>query len=264
MRKIIIGSTALRHHYPEFPREPKDLDYVVEDQKQFGKTKGVEYLENPVLIKYESSDYISPDILLTLKMSHMFWDINWNKHLFDIQFLLNKGHKYDLKLLEEFIGYWNTVHKNVRRSDLSLDKEQFFTNAVNQDTFEHDYLHTLLNPVPMYTRLLKEGCEVELDEKKWDSLSFEEKCEVVREESYVMAWERYKATDYRIAFKKQLKDNIIKHFPKFIALFAIGNYPKLERPEYNYINFINNKLKENGHQENQFSTKEFEQSELHI
>ena len=31
---MIIGSTAIKHFYPDFPREPKDLDFVIfEDEK---------------------------------------------------------------------------------------------------------------------------------------------------------------------------------------------------------------------------------------
>jgi hypothetical protein len=57
-----------------------------------------------------------------------------------------------------------------------------------------------------------------------------------------MAWERYKKTHWAIAYNKQLKDNIQKHFPKYIALFAIKNYVKLEKPRNNYRNIINQKL----------------------
>lgn len=172
----------------------------------------------------------------------MFWDINWEKHMFDIQFLFKKGHKIKEGILEEFIGYWTETKPKIRRANLELNKEEFFNNAVNKDVVEHDILHTLINPVPMYTRLLKEGCEVELDKNKWDKLSPEDKLEVIREETYVMAYERYKEINFREGFRIQLKDNIIKHFPKYIAIFAIKNYVELERPKYNYINTIKDGL----------------------
>lgn len=31
MEKLIIGSTAIKHYYPYFPREPKDIDVAVFD-----------------------------------------------------------------------------------------------------------------------------------------------------------------------------------------------------------------------------------------
>ena len=92
-RTLIIGSTAMRHHFPDFNRSPKDLDIAVEDSSSFTSTKGVEYLGNPILFKYvpEGQEYIDPNMLLSLKMSHLFFDINWAKHMWDVQFLLNKG-----------------------------------------------------------------------------------------------------------------------------------------------------------------------------
>src|SRR5690606_949841 len=148
MNKIIIGSTALKRWYPDFPREPSDLDIVVSSKEGLKNSKGVEYHLNPVLMKYPLDEYASPDMLLTLKLSHMFWDINWEKHLFDIQWLVDKGHKHDESILEEFLQYWKNTKEKVKRSDLSLSKEEFFTNAVNKDVVEHDTLHTLINPIP--------------------------------------------------------------------------------------------------------------------
>jgi len=243
MKELIIGSTAIKHFYPDFSREPKDIDIVVlNKQKREGER---EYLENPIILKYQDSGYLKPELMLSLKISHLFWDINWEKHLYDVQFLLNKGNRYDLKLIIELRSFWESFLPKIRRSRLEMNKEQFFTNGVNEDTEQHDYLHTLLNPTPMYTRLLKENCEVELDQNKWYNLSFENRCDVVFEETAVMAFERYKNIDYRSGYKKQLKDNIIKHFPFYIALFAIENYKNLEKPMYNFKTKIENELQIN-------------------
>lgn len=238
---IVIGSTALKHHFPEdYPREPNDIDVVVKNASKSRKMRGTEFLENSVLLKHERGDYISPDMLLTLKMSHLFWDINWEKHMFDVQFLLSKGCKYDLDVLREFREYWEVTLPKVRRSNLEQSKDEFFSNKVNKDTEEHDKLHKILAEVPAYTKILKDGAEVELDENKWIQLSFKEKCDVVREEAYVMAAERYKNLHYIPAYRKQLKDCIQKHYPEYIALFAIENFRDLEKPEYNYKQIIEN------------------------
>lgn len=245
-KKLIIGSTALKFWYPnDYPREPKDLDIVVENLENYENKPGVEYFENPVILKYQDSGYIEPVLLLTLKMSHMFWDFRWKKHMYDIQYLLDKGMQYDETILNELIEYWEETKPKVKRSDLEMSAEDFFTNAINEDEGEHDFLHTLINPVPMYTRLLKDGAEVELDENKWNKLSFEEKCDVVFEETAVMGYERYKEKYYKEAFEIQLNDNIIKHFPKYIAIFAILNYKKVVTPKFNFINTIRDGLQKN-------------------
>lgn len=243
MKKLVIGSTAIQHYYPDFPRKPKDIDIaVLKAQTRKGK---VEYLENPIILEYQEQGYLKPNLMLSLKISHLFWDINWEKHLYDVQFLLSKGCQYDLDLIIELGSFWDSFLPKIRRSRLETNKEDFFTNSVNVDTEQHDYLHTLLNPVPMYTRLLKEDCEVELDENKWYNLSTEEKYDVVFEETAVMAFERYKTIDYRVAYKRQLKDNIIKHFPFYIAIFSIENYKNLEKPKYNFKTKIENELQIN-------------------
>lgn len=76
---LIIGSTAIKHYFPDFKRSPKDLDYVVESKKGLKNSPGIEYLENPIILKYQQDGYLRPDLMLSLKISHMFWDINWEK-----------------------------------------------------------------------------------------------------------------------------------------------------------------------------------------
>lgn len=242
---LIIGSTAIKHYYPHFKRSPKDLDYVVEDRKKYKREEGVEYLENPIILKHQKDGYLSPSLLTSLKVSHLLWDINWEKHLFDLQFLLSEGNTWDLDLVRELRVYWESALPKVRRSKLEMTKEDFFTNGVNKDTNEHDYLHTLLVEIPAYTKILKDGCEVELDEDKWDALSFEEKSDVVFEESAVMDFERRPKLNFREGYRIQLKENIQKHFPEYISLWAIKNYIKLERPKFNYKIKIENELQKN-------------------
>ena len=242
---LIIGSSAIKKYFSDFNRKPKDLDYVVEDSTKFKNGNGIEYLSNPVILKYQKDGYLSPDLMLSLKISHLFHDINWFKHIYDVQFLISKNVKYNKDLVNELIPFWNETHRKIRKSNLMLSKEDFFDNAVNEDTEQHDYLHTLINPIPMYTLLLKDDAEVELDENKWYNLSYEDKTKVVYEETAVMAWERYTDNHWREAYKLQLKDNIIKHFPSYIAMFAIENYRTLETPKVNYRELINNKLKVN-------------------
>ena len=157
---------------------------------------------------------------------------------------MERGHKHNEKMLQEFIKYWEQTKEPIKRSDLEMSKEEFFTNAVNKDVVEHDILHTFLNPVPMYTRLLAEDKEVELDMSKWQNMSHEDKLEVVREETMVMAFERYKDLYYKKGFSRQLKNCIMRHFPKEISIFALLNYKELEVPKYNFIKTIEDGLRE--------------------
>lgn len=66
MKMIIIGSTAIKHWFPDFPREPKDVDYATNGDKVVS-TREIEYLPNPVILKYtRGGRYLEPDLLLNV------------------------------------------------------------------------------------------------------------------------------------------------------------------------------------------------------
>lgn len=229
MNKTLIGSRALKHWYPDLNREPKDIDYAVSLDKVPSETllcgNKVENLYNPVFDKFEDNNIATPEQLLALKVSHLFWDTNWDKHMYDVQFLLDKGISFNLELYKEFREFFEGYLPKVRRSELEQTKEDFFTNSVNNDVDEHDKLHLLLAEVPAYTKILKDGQEVEVDFDKFEFLTFEEKMDVVIEENLVMNFERYSGKiPWYSAYHIQLKQNIMKHYPEPIALFAVFNY----------------------------------------
>ena len=244
-KKILIGSRAIRHWFTDFNRgvgDNCDYDYIV--KKIPNHTQSIirhEYHLNPVFKNYAHS-IMSPNDLYTLKVSHAIgWDIKWEKTMWDINYLKNKGCKMNLELFKELYAYWNRVHGQNKRSDLEMSAEQFFDNALPKD-YDHDFLHTLIKQVPTYTKVLKDGTEVEVSEEKFNKLSFEEKCDLVREEVMVMAFERFSKYDYRVAYSKMLKKFIINHAPIWEALFIVENYVSLHKAKFNFINLLNEKL----------------------
>ncbi len=240
---ILIGSKAIKHYFPEFKREPKDIDYIVNVDSRLKSENGIEYLQNPIIYnKYKpfTNTIISLNDLTTLKASHLFWNINWNKHMFDLQFLLSKGCGIDESLFFELYSYWSVYHGKNKRSDLKMSKEDFFNNAINYNESQHDDLHLIINPIPIYTLVLKEGKEVELCENKFNNLTHEQKLDFVREEVMVMAYERYKDLNYKIAYSIMLKKFIISLAPKFSLLFILKNYIELHKSKINFIKIIEN------------------------
>lgn len=233
---ILIGSQAIKHWFPDFPRNPKDTDYIGEGQSISGV---VEYHRNPVFVNYPHSIMLPSD-LLTLKASHLFYDINWEKHMFDVQFLLKKGLNIDVNLFHTLLSFWREYHGPRKESDLTLSAAEFFDNALKE--YDHDYLHTLLKPIPTYTLVLKDGSEVEPDYNKFMDLTHEQKIDLVREEVYVMAFERNGGRDYRAAYSWMLKKFIIHHAPVWEALFIIENYIELHKPTFNYHKHLINQL----------------------
>src|SRR6185436_10090686 len=241
---ILIGSKAIKHWFPDFPREPKDVDYAVNNRISSGE-KGVEYLYNPVLLKWGCSDILTPDELYTLKMSHLFWDLGWNKHEYDATFLRDKGCKLIYPLFYDLYDYFNELHGKNKRSDLKMTSEKFFDNALTCP-YDHDWLHTLLNPIPTFNKVLKDGMEVEVDEERFKLLSYEEKEALVREEVEIMAYERWPKLDFRVAYITMLKKFILSHAPIWEAIWILENYKYLCLAKHNFIKHLNEKINERG------------------
>lgn len=258
---LLIGSRAIKHWFPDFPRDPKDWDYVVAnstdqyyaiaDDSFFENDSKyrVEYHVNPILFNlYQPGPFheeiASANDLLTLKVSHLFWDIFWSKHMFDVQFLLKKGCKIDYDLFYKLYAYWQEYHGKNKRSDLKMSADDFFNNAMQK--YDHDELHSLLVDHPAYFKVLKDGSEVEPDEHKFNCLSPQEKLDLVREEVYVMAYERLGGRDYREAYSWMLKKFIISHAPIWEALWIIHHYIELVKPHINYKTFLDEKIKQTG------------------
>jgi hypothetical protein len=241
MKEVIIGSSAIKHWYPDFSRDPKDLDIAV-DVKDVKRKGATEYLYNPVLFKYvdERQEYLTPMQLLTLKMSHITWNINFKKHMYDIQFLLEKGVSYDKEMYQELYDFWVEYHGRSRRSDLTMSSEEFFDNALNE--FDHDYLHTLLKPIPSYTKILKDGAEVEPDEDKFNSLTFEEKISVIEEEVMVMSYERFRDKHFKVGYNMMLHKFIVGHAPLWQIFFIVENFKTLMNPSINHYRLFDSKL----------------------
>lgn len=249
MNKILVGSKALIGKLKNFNRIPFDTDYLIDVDVEIKEknTTNTEYIYCPLFFTRE--DFFKDGVatlkgMLNLKYSHLRRDLSWDKHLFDFLTLLNElgEENLDYEFCLELSKFWDEKYPlKYKRSDLTLNKTDFFTNKVNSSIDEHDFLHTLINPTPAYTLLLKDNCDVELDENKWNNSSDEFKKSVVLEETIVMASERnYKHnTHFRKALTRQLKDNIKKHFPEYIAHYAIINYIDIINFDNDTINKYN-------------------------
>jgi hypothetical protein len=241
--KYLIGSQAIKNIFPDFSREPKDFDYLVQTKQPTLRQEGLieEYHVNQPLYNYISKNGINADVLFTLKVSHIFWDIFWSKHMFDIVFLKEHGAKLIKPLFYELYDYWNQIHGKNHRSDLSMTGDDFFDNALTK--YDHDVLHTYITPTPTYFKVLKDGADVDVSEEKFNKLSFEEKISLTREEVYVMAFERLFNRDYRVAYNWMLKKFIMNHAPMWQALFIIENYRIIQKCPINYVEIIQEHMK---------------------
>ena len=55
--KVLIGSKAIKYWFPDFPREPKDIDYACDTEQISGRQYNIENLYNPIICKYIGDIY---------------------------------------------------------------------------------------------------------------------------------------------------------------------------------------------------------------
>lgn len=254
---MIIGSYAIKFNFPNFPRTPKDLDYIGKLNFTNEENLRLEKLENPILEKYYNynlPNYIGMDELYNLKISHSFWNLpnnSWDKHLWDIQFLKENGCKFIPSLFWELFEHWENVYGKRNSSNLEMSAKDFFNNKISYD-IKHDDLHEILvqhpyfnGDSPTYKKILKEGAEVDVCMEKFNNLSELDKFNVVFEEVAVMSMENRfpKEMFWKEKFQKMLKKFIISHCKVEEGVWIIQNHKELlTKIPFNYQEFINLKL----------------------
>lgn len=205
---LITGSLAMSHWFSDYYREPKDADLLVYGEVNtnlidFGELSverfivgGVENLDycvfHDLLLANGGELYLNPELLLTLKLSHLNHDLkndSWMKHYRDCVWLMNKGIKVDLGLFERLYAFWLSYHNDKSYISLNKSANEFFMSPHNQN---HDELHEVfkLGEVPAFSLFLKDGAEVMVDKNKFFALSQENQLCSVVEETFVIAYER--------------------------------------------------------------------------
>ena len=248
---LIYGSTAIKHWFPGiYLKTPKDLDIISQDFSL--KEPGVEVYWTPAfryLSRYnKDKKYVDPDLLYTIKVSHAAWDINWDKHMMDIEFMQKMG----CKLVPEFyfmlIDDWSKLH-GTKNLNFNKPHKELFMDSVNRK-YSHDELHEVLkmNDTPMYKKVLKDQDKALCDYELFNALSNRKKLELAMEEVVVIAYERYiipKKLPAKHAIKKAYQD-LVTHMTKgWFNLYLIENCSNIIRmgaDDFNYFIQKGNKL----------------------
>lgn len=258
---IIIGSRAAKYWLGDkFKREPKDVDLVcvVPNSVQ------IPYHEFTVLPKdilsliqfqvvhgwEEDFDVATLDALYTIKLSHLGWDIQWDKHWSDLWLFKANGAKLIPKLFDKLYKFWQKKHKNKPYLSLYKTKDKFFDDFVPHQ-YDHDYLHELVaHPyLPKYKLVLLEGQEVAIDKNKFDKLSLSSQVKMFREEVAVIALERWiipsKGKIHWIkAWEWALKKTLVSLTKGWATKFILSNIEHFVKPSFEDFNFAFKVLKE--------------------
>lgn len=227
----IYGSTAIKFWYSDFKRTPSDLDIIskfkidIKQNTEIYWIDAFEYLEK----NNKHNVYVDPDLLYTIKVSHLSWDINWSKHLKDVHFLQSKGCKLNKEFYDLLVKDWNELHSK-KKINFNKHHKDLFKDSVTRK-YQHDDLHELLklNDEPMYKKILVKPELALCSHKKFTDLPEQRKLELALEEVVVVAYERYilKGYPFKHAVVKSLKD-LITHMTKgWFNLYLIENSSKI-------------------------------------
>ena len=248
---LVYGSFAINHWFSDF-RKPCDFDIICSNIETYAKD--IEQLNRSslridthfnddllFLTEFNKNETIaSPDLLLTIKMSHAMYDINWFKTIKDIVFLQNKGAKVNEQVYELLQQFWKKQHKGLRpKLNFNQQASTFFNEHVSR-IYNHDELHQILKykDVPMYQKILVDNTSVKCDENKFNALSEEDKKLVVIEEVLVLATERYVLKGNM--HPRVAKNNMMRYFVTGMTSGWFNRYI-LDNIEY-FMNFNDPKV----------------------
>ena len=222
----LIGSRKIKELYPDF-RDVSNSDFDYLTTENIKNKKGTEYHNIPALNGIE----ITGNVMYTLKISHIFWNIKRSKHLYDISFLKEKGCVLIPELFNELFSFWESKHGKRNTPKFDSTYEEFFDDFVDHK-INHDDIHHALCPEPSFKKILKGNGTVDICENKFNNLTYNEKLEVIKEECSVLVFERYYVQGkfrkhYKVYYSEMLNKLLQNLSPIWMALFIAENYKEL-------------------------------------
>lgn len=236
---MIIGSTAMKFWFPEV-REPGDFDQFSPEPSS--GANGDNFWHDTFPSTWLDDCMATPDELLTIKISHSFWEINktWDKHAADILFLRQKGARFLPEVHDVLYPVWLNLHGK-KKTNLNQNKDNFFTDGVTRK-YDHDSIHDSVayGERPLYESILKDGSEVLTDWDKFMAMDHDTQMRLMREEIYATALERICIPrDYKgspgAAYHWALRRTATSLFKGKWALMLMRNYHHLYKPDMDYV-----------------------------
>lgn len=246
--RVLVGSDAARFWIPDF-RLSKDIDWWSTEPFE-GENFDISVMTPEILSSMEHRSVFggvaSLNDLLTIKLSHLSYDIQWKKHLNDYLVFKKHGARINQDLYVALQQHWRDVHGNKSFLSLYRTKDSFFDDYVKKE-HEHDYLHQLIaHPnKPVYTECLEDGQEVMVDWDKFLSMSSEQQVKMFREEINVIATERWliptrcsgKIT-FREAYSKSLHKTVTALTKGRASRFLCENIEEFIRPNRKEVEYM--------------------------
>lgn len=240
--KILIGSKAASHWFPDWVdhRPIGDTDYISKKQpkarlSQNGEITEFHYSKAFDWLLENETGIASPNSLYTIKVSHSFWDVHWPKTMHDIVFFQNKGCEIIPEFFDLLYKDWLEIHDSKKRINFEMKNSEFFKSTIERE-IPHDTLHEIIvyPNQPIYKSLKYDQDAARIEQELFDNLTYEDKCKVCLEETYVIALERFLIptnfkTNSQVAFYRAAKKVIVDLNKGFVPYFFVTNWNKLSK-----------------------------------
>lgn len=247
-KKYLIGSYAIALQDTTFKlKSNSDIDVISDEPIDRFEFHDISFLNNsdfsryaldePVIINNVELYPINMKGLAIIKRSHLWRDLKFDRHIAMYhRFLspyLNELDDVDKLILTTRTEMSYKEFGKIKSPSLKKTVNDFFDDYVIKK-YDHDYLHELLAyyDKPLYTRLQRDSSIVWCEKDLWDTLSYEDKCKCVAEETYVIAIERFMVpsnwTHYiKLSYIKALQKVCTTLTSGWFRDFAIDNYPQI-------------------------------------
>lgn len=253
--RIVVGSTALEY-FGYNRRKPTDVDVWSDNQTELLAGEDGHIVPTSILslISYSTKlgiNYALPSAIYTIKLSHLVYDIFFDKHKLDVLHLKHKGCTIVPELYKLLIEHWKIEHGNKDFLSLNQNKTDFFTDNVEY-LWDHDELHRLVAYPnrPIYEKCLKDGEQVLIDKDKFNAMWFDDRVRMFREEIAVIACERWVLNpkfEGRISWYRahifSVRKTVTSLTKGYFSRFLVENLEHFVKPDFKYYKHLLKTLK---------------------
>lgn len=140
--------------------------------------------------------HASPEVLFSLKKSHIHFPIKFEKHIPDYTFLFEHFNGIDKLSDITKLNFKETENRlgKLRTPSLQKTVKSFFkqSDGLVKSYFVHDDMHLAVAHYdkPLYQKMQYDLTLARCEKVLWENFSFEEKCKCVLEETMVISLER--------------------------------------------------------------------------
>lgn len=198
MKRVVCGSQALKF-WNRLTRKPSDWDLLWESPKTFTKVgdqiiDANSFHDESTNLELAKRSQQNPEIDTPVGKA-VVMGLKEIKIMKLASLCLEKNKNLqDLKVMEDIVldeADLELVERRKKDTENKKNREQFFNKYAINRFFDHDQLHHFLNSSPAYLKILKNNSLHEVCEEKFAKLDLVAKIELIREEVFVLALERF-------------------------------------------------------------------------